>query len=193
MLSNTVNYIDKEINNKNVKFEQFKKLQKDLDKRLEWIYILKNIESSIPQGVWISEIEPIVGNVEESIAKSEGEESNPMKSLSLLERLQLKRQKKLASTKVIANETEIGGVTIKGYAIVLSEDKDIILADDFVKKLKSRALRDKEIRTIKDIELFSVDSKKTHVKYLEVTKYDNLKSFEIVISFNKPVGKGAGE
>lgn len=153
--------------------------------------VIEHIESFAPTGLWITDIEPITGDIntradqnadtgpsEEEIEGLGGRRALRQKAINSLSKV-------MDKNKVVAGSgNQISGFTVKGY-YVNSVKKDTI--DDILFNYLLKLTLD-EVSQKKKI--FQEDSKLTRIlDFKDSESVDNLSSFTIQLALYEPIGK----
>lgn len=176
----------KEAKNYETKYE---KLSKVLLSKYNAVEVLKEIEKWAPNGLWVTAIEPIKGDIKKF---NSGPDSSKPADIEELEeggrrgrlRRMMQRRASANSGIVVAGQgNQISGFVVKGYFVNNSTAKSI---DDilytYISNLTLRANQSKKI--------FQEDGKLTKINnFNESRTYKNLSDFEIQVALYNPIGK----
>jgi type IV pilus assembly protein PilM len=169
------------------KYDSFKVRR---ESKFNAIEVLREIEKWAPPGLWITKIEPIMGDIKAFTKKNSGSSSEAevidaggSSRRGRMRTIALNAAKANSGTVVTGQGNQISGFVIKGYFVNKSSAKSI---DDilytYISNLTLRANKGKKI--------FQEDGKLTKINnFNESRTYKNLSDFEIQVALYNPVGK----
>ena len=171
--------------------EKFAKLKNLEERNYRCVEVFQKIEEFVPNGMWITEVIPIEGDINKQAADSEKEfeedpEIAPKRGSSRRNRRNRLREnaaKKGQANVELGQGKQISGFILKGYFINSKDnegkEKEIDdMLNDYLTKLSIEAPNIQE----KDDLTFVKDFNKSNT-------VENLTNFEIQIALYKPIGK----
>ena len=166
------------------KIEKLTKVKAD---KFRCVEIIEQIEKWAPAGLWVTNIEPITGDINQKATKNpEVQNFDEMEGAgvrgSRRSRILKTRQQVQNSGQVVkGSANQISGFIVKGYFVNSTEKTTI--DDVLFNYLSSLTLRQEK-------KIFQEDSKLTRiVDFRDSETVSNLNSFEIQLALYEPIGK----
>ncbi|MCH2205113.1 MAG: type IV pilus assembly protein PilM [Lentisphaerales bacterium] len=181
-----INQYDKR---KNILKANYESLKKTFENKYSSIEVIRGIEEWAPAGLWVTEIEPIKGDIKAFTDRASGgassapeEEVEQGGSRGRMRRMRERLAKENSGIVVAGQGSQVSGFVIRGYFVNSSSDKSI---DDilytYISNLTLRGNQQKKI--------FQEDGKLTKINnFNESRTYKNLSDFEIQVALYNPIG-----
>lgn len=189
--SSILSRINKFDKSKNVFKGRYESLKKTFESKYSAIEVLRGIEEWAPAGLWITEIEPIKGDIKAFTKKNSGGATTTVPEAEIEQgssrrrlRSLLDRRAKENSAIVVAGQgSQISGFIIRGYFVNNASDKSIDgILYNYISNLTLKGNRKKTI--------FQEDGTLTKINnFNESRTYKNLSDFEIQVALYNPIGK----
>lgn len=166
------------------KIEKLTKVKAD---KFRCVEIIEQIEKWAPAGLWVTNIEPITGDINQKATKStdtpnfEEMEGAGVRGSRRSRILKTRQQVQNSGQVVKGSANQISGFIVKGYFVNSTERTTI--DDVLFNYLSSLTLRQEK-------KIFQEDSKLTRiVDFRDSETVSNLNSFEIQLALYEPIGK----
>lgn len=182
-----LNRINKALESKKAIQAKIEKLAKIKADKFRCVEIIEQIEKWAPTGLWVTNIEPITGDINQKASNApdatnlEEMEGAGVRGRRRSRIIKTRQQVQNSGQVVKGSANQISGFIVKGYFVNSTENTTI--DDVLFNYLSSLTLRQSK-------KIFQEDSKLTRiVDFRDSETVSNLNSFEIQLALYEPIGK----